>query len=43
MTYGGVEKFNGYFSKAADLLFPAGGAYKYVLVTETSIDTIQLK
>lgn len=43
MTYDGVEKFNGYFSKAADLLFPAGGAYKYVLVTETSIDTIQLK
>lgn len=43
MTYDGMEKFNGYFSKSADLLFPAGGAYKYVLVTETSIDTIQLK
>ena len=43
MTYGGVEKFNGYFSKAADLLFPANGAYKYVMVTESSIDTIQLK
>ena len=43
MTYGGVEKFNGYFSKAADLLFPANGAYKYIMVTETSIDTIQLK
>ncbi len=43
MTYDGAEKFNGYFAKSADLLFPAGGAYKYVLVTETSIDTIQLK
>lgn len=43
MTYEGKEKFNGYFSKSADLLFPANGAYKYVLVTETSIDTIQLK
>ncbi len=43
MTYEGKEKFNGYFSKSADLLFPASGAYKYVLVTETSIDTIQLK
>lgn len=43
MTYGGTEKFNGYFSKAANLLFPSNGAYKYVMVTETSIDTIQLK
>lgn len=43
MTYGGTEKFNGYFAKAADLLFPANGAYKYIMVTETSIDTIQLK
>ncbi len=43
MTYGGVEKFNGYFSKATDLLFPSNGAYKYTMVTETSIDTIQLK
>lgn len=43
MTYGGVEKFNGYFSKATDLLFPANGAYKYIMVTETSVDTIQLK
>lgn len=43
MTYGGTEKFNGYFSKATDLLFPANGAYKYTMVTETSVDTIQLK
>lgn len=43
LTYEGTEKFNGSFSKAANLLFPAQGAYKYVLVTDTSIDTIQLK
>ena len=43
MTYGGVEKFNGYFSKVVDLLFPTNGAYKYVMVTENSMDTIQLK
>lgn len=43
MTYGGVEKFNGYFSKATKLLFPANGTYRYMMVTETSVDTIQLK
>jgi hypothetical protein len=43
MTYGGKEKFNGTFAKATELLFPASGAYKYMMVTETSIDTIQLK
>lgn len=42
-TYSGTEKFKGSFMKAADVLFPAGGAYKYVMVTETSMDTIQLK
>jgi hypothetical protein len=43
MTYGGAEKFNGTFAKAAELLLPASGAYKYMMVTETSLDTIQLK
>ena len=43
MTYDGKDKFNGFFSKACDLLFPAGGKFKYVLVTETSMDIIQLK
>jgi hypothetical protein len=43
MTYGGMEKFNGTFAKAAELLLPASGAYKYMMVTETSLDTIQLK
>ena len=43
MTLGGVEKYNGTFDKAVKLMIPAGGAYKYALVTENSIDTIQLK
>lgn len=43
MTYGGVEKYNGFFSKTVNLMIPTGMAYKYMLVTENSIDTIQLK
>ncbi len=43
MTYDGIEKYNGYFSKAVDLMIPTGTPYKYLLVTENSIDTIQLK
>lgn len=43
MTFEGVEKYNGYFTKAVNLMIPTGTAYKYLLVTDTSIDTIQLK
>lgn len=43
MTLSGMEKYNGNFSKTVDLMLPANSAYKYVLVTEQSIDTIQLK
>ena len=43
ITYGGVEKFNGSFTKAAELLLPTKSAYKYTMVTSASIDTIQLK
>lgn len=43
MTFAGVEKYNGNFSKTVELMLPTGSAYKYVLVTEQSIDTIQLK
>lgn len=43
MTLGGVEKYNGHFSKTVNLMIPTGSAYKYLLVTDTSIDTIQLK
>lgn len=43
MNMGGVEKFRGTFSKTVRLMLPTGGPYKYVLVTDNSIDTIQLK
>ncbi len=43
MTLGGTEKFHGNFSKSVSLMLPASGAYRYILVTEDSIDTIQLK
>lgn len=43
MTMDGVEKFSGNFAQAVKLMLPAGGAYRYILVTDDSIDTIQLK
>ena len=43
ITLGGVEKFKGTFDKTVRLMIPAGGTYKYAIVTENSIDTIQLK
>jgi len=42
-TFDGVEKFDGYFTKKVNLMLPTASAYKYVLVTDNSIDTIQLK
>lgn len=43
MTFSGVEKYSGHFSKTVDLMMPVGSAYKYLLVTDNSIDTIQLR
>lgn len=43
MTLEGIEKFNGHFSKSVNLMIPTGSAYKYLLISDTSIDTIQLK
>lgn len=43
MTFGGVEKFSGNFTRQVKLMLPANGAYRYLLVTNDSIDTIQLK
>ena len=43
MTFDGVEKFNGNFKKTVKLMLPTRTAYHYALVTESSIDTIQLK
>lgn len=42
-TLDGVEKFNGEFTKPIKLVLPAGRAYRYLLVTEDSMDTIQLR
>ena len=43
MTLGGIEKYHGNFSKTVHLMLPGNSAYRYVLVTDNSIDTIQLK
>lgn len=43
MTLKGVEKYRGLFAKSVNLMLPTNTAYKYVLVTDSSIDTIQLK
>lgn len=43
ITMDGIEKFYGNFSKAVNLMLPIGNGYKYLLVTEDSMDTIQLK
>lgn len=43
LTIDGMEKFHGTFSKAVRLMAPIGNAYKYLLMTDDSIDTIQLK
>lgn len=43
MTYSGIEKFNGRFEKAVRRMIPTGSSYKYVIVTNDTIDTIQLK
>lgn len=43
ITLDGTEKFHGDFLKNVRLMLPVGNAYRYQLVTENSIDTIQLK
>ncbi len=43
MTMDGIEKFNGNFQKTVELMLPLGNSYQYMLVTDTSIDKIQLK
>lgn len=42
-TYDGLEKFNGNFLKPVNVLIPTDSAYRYLLVTDNSIDTIQLR
>ena len=43
MTLDGVEKFRGSFPKPVRMMLPVGNGYKYLLVTDDSMDTIQLK
>lgn len=43
ITMEGIEKFHGTFVKPVRLMVPTGKAYKYMLVTDDSMDTIQLK
>lgn len=42
-TTDGVEKYRGNFNKSVRLMLPTSGSYKYYLVTDNTIDTIQLK
>lgn len=42
MTMGGIEKYRGSFSKSVRLMISEGN-YKYLLATDDSLDTIQLK
>ena len=39
----GVEKYSGLFEKSVYTLIPTSSSYKYIVVTEDSIDTIELK
>lgn len=43
MTLDGNEKYRGDFHKTVRLMMPTSSAYKYQIVTNESIDTIQLK
>lgn len=42
-TFGGVVKFQGEFNKSVRVMIPQGNSYKYLILTNDSIDTIQLK
>lgn len=43
MTYAGDVKFEGSFTKSIDTIIPTNTAYRYILVTDETLDTIQLK
>ena len=42
-TFSGVDKYQGEFSKAVKVMIPQGNSYKYLILTNDSIDTIQLR
>lgn len=43
LTMDGMEKFHGSFDKTVRMMLPLGNTYKYLLLTDDSIETIQLK
>lgn len=43
VTLKGIEKFDGSFLKTVQLMLPLGNSYQYMLVTDDSVDKIQLK
>ena len=43
VTLDGVEKFHGNFAKPVRMMLSAGKGYRYLLVTDDSMDIIQLK
>lgn len=42
-TFGGVDKYQGEFVKSVRVMLPQGNSYRYLIMTNNSIDTIQLK
>lgn len=42
-TLGGVDKYQGEFLKSVKVMIPLGNSYRYLVLTNDSIDTIQLK
>lgn len=42
-TISGVEKYSGAWKESVHLLIPGNGSYRYVLVTQDSLDMIQMK
>lgn len=44
-TYGGTQKYRGTFEKPVRLMIPIGGdgSFRYMVLTDNSLDTIQLK
>ena len=42
-TLSGTDKFHGEFLKSVKVMIPMGNSYKYLILTNDSIDTIQQK
>ncbi len=42
-TFGGVDKYQGEFEKSVRVMIPQGNSYRYLIMTNSSLDTVQLK